>query len=147
MLVSLLMLLLLLCSVFSPSFAILNFACTLLHSRTQLLEELQQFYATHCKSMLVTTCLGTATFILRPSVIMAMIFFALVVVIIHRYLSGTYARKDAFLWLVSTLTFHYLVVLYIIFCLVLVTHCKHPVINASKIVDNVKSFPYSFTHY
>ena len=107
MLVLLLMLLLLLCSVFSPSFAILNFACTLLRRRTQLLEELQQFYATHCKSMLVTTCLGTATFILRHSVIMAMNFFALVVVIFPRYLPGTYARKDAFLWLVSTLKFHY----------------------------------------
>lgn len=89
------------------SYVPVAFETTYLHSEILLLEELQRFYATHCKSMLVTTCLGTATFILRPSVIMAMNFFALVVVIIHRYLSGTYARKDAFLWLVSTLKFHY----------------------------------------
>jgi len=29
---------------------------------------------------------------------------------------------------------------------VLATHCKHPVIIASKILDNVQSFPYTFTH-
>ena len=64
--------------------------------------------------MLVTACLGTATFTLRPSVIMATTFFVVVVVIIHRYLCGTCARKDAFLWLVSTLKCS--VVLYKIVC-------------------------------
>ena len=87
------------------------------------MEEPRRFYATHCKSMLVITCLGTATFILRPSVIMAMTIFVLVVVIIHPSSSGTYARKDAFLWLVSTNSIILAVVLTVhIFCLLFVAH-------------------------
>ena len=59
-----------------------NFASSSLGKRMQLLDEPLQFYSTHYKPMLLTVCLGTATFILRPSVIMAMIVFVFAVVII-----------------------------------------------------------------
>ena len=59
-----------------------NFASSSLHKRIQLLDEPMQFYSTHYKSILLTVCLGTTTFILRPSVIMAMVVFVFAVVII-----------------------------------------------------------------